>query len=361
MSRIRAFVILVILLFLVVPLAGCFGEPEDDDFIDTELEREGWDVTVEKLDGTTETRHVTSSPHDPDTDADGVQDFAEMNEKTDPRAPDTDGDGLLDGHDVVMDADDDRVEEWKGLGIRWQAVPGGAVSFFGERGNETVGHGGDPLDQDTDDDGVSDGDEVAGYEVVVNGESRTVTTLVRFADSDSDRLDDGVELRLGLDPSDKDTDRDGVIDSADIDPYRDVRLTFTVHDVRTEGNTQRVVLDVFGADTQRYRSGVLEVRDDGLQGAPVTAPLNPPDDTGSILEGRHNVTFLVQAYAVRSDGALAPLDLFSETTGEAALKGRVHAMDGTLLVGDEGPGAAWPDGGFSGAEGSIRLSFAPAD
>ncbi len=46
------------------------------------------------------TRQVTSDPTDPDTDGDGLDDRAELVNRTDPRNPDTDGDGLFDAEEV---------------------------------------------------------------------------------------------------------------------------------------------------------------------------------------------------------------------------------------------------------------------
>ncbi|MEX0863255.1 MAG: hypothetical protein WD269_00095, partial [Acidimicrobiia bacterium] len=65
-------------------------------------------------------------------------------------------------------------------------------------------HGTDPLDPDTDDDGLSDGDEVN-----VHG------TDPLDPDTDDDGLNDGLEVDLGLDPLNPDTDGDGIPDGQD--------------------------------------------------------------------------------------------------------------------------------------------------
>jgi hypothetical protein len=62
--------------------------------------------------------------------------------------------------------------------------------------------GTDPFDDDTDDDGLLDGPEVA------------LGTDPNETDSDSDGLDDGAEVALGTDPTDPDTDGDGVCDGS---------------------------------------------------------------------------------------------------------------------------------------------------
>lgn len=95
-----------------------------------------------------------TDPGDPDTDADGLEDGAEIADHgTDPLLADTDGDGLADGAEVNL-------------------------------------YGTDPNDIDTEDDGVSDGDEVNVY--ASNPLSR---------DTDADTFSDGLEVSQGTDPT----------------------------------------------------------------------------------------------------------------------------------------------------------------
>ena len=61
--------------------------------------------------------------------------------------------------------------------------------------------GSDPLDSDTDDDGLTDGDE-----------ANTHSTDPVDSDTDDDGLDDGEEIALGTSPTDPDEDDDGVCD-----------------------------------------------------------------------------------------------------------------------------------------------------
>ena len=64
----------------------------------------------------------------------------------------------------------------------------------------------DPLDQDTDDDGLLDGPEVNVYK-----------TNPKDSDTDDDELKDGLEVAYGTDPLDADTDNDGLPDGQDVD------------------------------------------------------------------------------------------------------------------------------------------------
>jgi cysteine-rich repeat protein len=148
-----------------------------------------------------------------DRDGDGIPDDIEDLIGTDPDDPDTDGDGLSDGEEVA-----------------------GSDPFVYDLGTDT-----DPLDADTDDDGISDGDEVRG-----TGPLDGVATNPLDCDTDDDGLCDGLEVGVtepvppgvsdeGIpfagtdttiwqrdedpttttDPLDDDTDDDGLIDGTE--------------------------------------------------------------------------------------------------------------------------------------------------
>ena len=110
-----------------------------------------------------------------DTDEDGLEDYAERTTYgTDPYVDDTDGDGLLDG--------------------------------------DEVGRGTDPNDADTDDGDASDGAEVlVDHTDPLNGSDDVQ------ADSDGDGLTDSAEAVIGTDPHNPDTDGGGVNDGAEVD------------------------------------------------------------------------------------------------------------------------------------------------
>jgi hypothetical protein len=127
---------------------------------------------------------------DPDDDGDGLTNSREAELNTDPALTDTDEDGLTDGQEVL------------------------------ETGTA-------PLAPDSDGDGVLDGDEVAqGTDPLDGGvaapvveepaavveEAPVVDPAVTVGDSDGDGLEDAIELELGTDPFAIDTDLDGVSD-----------------------------------------------------------------------------------------------------------------------------------------------------
>ena len=132
-----------------------------------------------------------------DDDDDGLSNAAEDDAGTDPNLADTDEDGLTDGEEIA------------------------------EIGTS-------PLSADTDSDGVLDGDEVAQGSNPLDGlagapaeEGATVDetpateptpagAVAAPGDSDGDGLEDVIEVELGTDPADLDTDDDG---STDGDEY----------------------------------------------------------------------------------------------------------------------------------------------
>lgn len=117
-----------------------------------------------------------------DDDADGLTTLGEFLARTDPLINDTDNDALLDGYEVAVTNTD-------------------------------------PTDADTDDDGLLDGEELAG----------PTFTNPRIADTDNDGLDDGVEIggftitingvvfaNIMTDPNVRDTDSDGLLDGDEV-------------------------------------------------------------------------------------------------------------------------------------------------
>ncbi|NHI94235.1 MAG: hypothetical protein EAX96_17215 [Candidatus Lokiarchaeota archaeon] len=113
-----------------------------------------------------------------DTDSDGLNDRYELEIGTDPQCPDTDEDSLLDGHEAI--------------------------------------YGANATDGDTDDDGIFDFLEVAGWAISFNYCNQVFEMRV-FSDptnndTDSDGVDDGTEYWSGLNPRSSDTNGDGTKD-----------------------------------------------------------------------------------------------------------------------------------------------------
>ncbi len=203
-----------------------------------------------------EEKRIGTDPLNPDTDGDGLKDGEEVKVyKTDPLNPDTDGDRLRDGDEVFRyktnpldpDTDDDGLDDgyevltpyqvnrapdglfWGGLrGLNFEnlldltGAPSPArrpaVTQFASLGGglrspavqDPTGSTTDPLNPDTDGDGLNDGDEVRNYR-----------THPLKRDTDGDGLTDGDEVRSRqTDPLRPDTDGDDLSDGDEVLRYR---------------------------------------------------------------------------------------------------------------------------------------------
>ncbi|MDZ7706934.1 MAG: hypothetical protein U5J97_03370 [Trueperaceae bacterium] len=104
---------------------------------------------------------------------------------TNPLDPDTDGDGLSDGFELTLGSNP-QVDD--------------AADFI-----------------DTDQDGLSDTDETSNCDIAVNGATRNACSSKYEPDTDGDGLPDLLERRLGTDPQRADTDGDNLSDFDEVD------------------------------------------------------------------------------------------------------------------------------------------------
>jgi hypothetical protein len=147
-----------------------------------------------------------TDPNLADTDEDGLTDGEEINViGTSPLSADTDSDGVLDGDEVAQGSDPldglaaAPTEETPAIeeGPAEEPTPASAVAAPGDSDGDgledaiEVELGTDPADLDTDDDGLTDGDEYYIYQ-----------TGTRNPDSDGDGVVDGEETANGTDPND---------------------------------------------------------------------------------------------------------------------------------------------------------------
>jgi hypothetical protein len=222
-----------------LPGDAIFGGDLDKDGLTDVLEGVGWTVQVTDGAGVTSTRSVFSNPNLPDTDLDGLPDFAERNMPcripptcgaggtcsnddtracvtasdcenicpTDPTRVDTDGDGISDFDELSAD-------QFTALERFNNFFPGYHVD-----GSTSKKYGTDPTRVDTDGDGLSDSFELfVGWTVVRDdGSVEQVFSDPTKLDTDADGLPDNEELVHRTDPRAPDTDGDGRLDGLEVE------------------------------------------------------------------------------------------------------------------------------------------------
>ena len=165
-----------------------------------------------------------------DADGDGISDNWEEFLGSDPLNPDTDGDGLTDGDEVFIHGTDLTLADTDGDGVDdpteiadgtdpWDGCDpdplSGACDADGDglTADEEAAAGTDPANPDTDADGIDDGQEYT------DGSDPTDTCdpdpSVDACDRDGDGLENFLEEIIGTDPTNPDTDEDGVTDGDD--------------------------------------------------------------------------------------------------------------------------------------------------
>ncbi|MBD5485378.1 MAG: VWA domain-containing protein [Lachnospiraceae bacterium] len=167
-------------------------ENETDDDDKEENETDYYEKIAEVM------QRYDESTYSLDTDGDGLRDCEEEIIGTDLNVSDTDGDSLSDYDEVYKTYTDPLVFD--------SAVPGCSDGEADSDGDGVlniveVELGINPLSADTDDDGISDSDEINIY--------GTNPVLI---DTDGDGIEDKHELMLGFDPLKKDSDDDGIED-----------------------------------------------------------------------------------------------------------------------------------------------------
>jgi len=200
-------------------------------------------------------KELGTDPKKADTDGDGLNDGAEVNQyKTNPLKADTDGDSLNDGAEVNQYNTDPLKADTDGDGLN----DGAEVNQY-----KTY-----PLNADTDGDGLNDGAEVNQYK-----------TDPLKADTDGDGLNDGAEVQYKSDPLKADTDGDGLSDGAEVNQYKtDPAKADTDADGLSDGD-----------EVNKYKTDPVKIdtdsggANDGAEVKIGTNPLDPKDDVTSTI------------------------------------------------------------------------------
>jgi len=192
---------------------------------------------------------------DLDSDNDGLSDSDEIIYGTNPDNNDTDGDGLLDGEEIYIYDSNVTNPDSDGDGL----LDGDEVNIYGT----------DVSNPDTDNDGLADGEEVHRYQ-----------TNPRNSDTDGDCLLDSFEiLNYETNASNADTDGDRINDGIEI--YSDTPGQFDtscidVPETLAEGHNPSPVID--------------NIPDDGTDVINALDPNNDSDGDGQVNSRENNCT-----------------------------------------------------------------------
>ena len=160
-----------------------------------------------------------TDPTDADSDDDGVLDGDELE-----YALDTDGDGLINAWDP--DSDNDGLLDGTELGLGCDH-PHTIAAMGACRPDADPETTTDPLSADSDNSGATDGSEDADLDGQVDaGETDPNDQLDddSVADTDMDGLGNALEATLGSNPSDADSDDDGLLDGLEPNPSTDTDM-----------------------------------------------------------------------------------------------------------------------------------------
>jgi beta propeller repeat protein len=206
---------------------------------------------------------IGSDPWDRDSDDDGVFDGDESIEGTNPSIidPDSDDDGLSDGTELGITEPITSDGKIKGTDTTATYPSSSKKTFVPDEDPSTQT---DPMDSDTDDDGLSDGDDEDNN---FNGKVDSGEADPRDKDTDDDGVIDGDE-----DDWDTDSDLDGDINVLDHDSDGD-----GIFDGTEKGITNSMITD----DTDPENNHFIPDANPDL----TTYPTNPDSDGDNIKDG----------------------------------------------------------------------------
>jgi len=258
------------------PTAG--NGADDTDAVNVDTDGDGLSDDLEIF--------IGSDPNDADSDDDGVPDGLEPNPTDDNDGDgvpnvldvDSDNDGLYDGTELGFDCNDPDTDP----GPPSHCIPDGDMGA-------TVTSA---LLKDTDGGGVSDGSEDTNLDGVPDAgelDPNDPNDDVNVVDTDGDGLSDDLEIFLGSDPNDADTDDDGTLDGDEPNPADD-----------NDGDGLINILDVDSDDDGLYDGTEMgfpcndpptdpgppsHCIPDGDMGATVTSALLKDTDGGGVSDG----------------------------------------------------------------------------
>jgi hypothetical protein len=238
---------------------------------------------TELTDGTDPTTGNEDDDAAADPDEDGLSNAQEAVLGTDPDDADTDNDGLSDGKEVDFDGsldtgdsdpldadtDDDGLKD--------------GAEVLGADGTENSGDETSPVNGDSDNDGLKDGMELGVTALVAGGSSDENSVSYDGTDDNSDNYVVDAHPASKTDPTKQDSDGDGINDG-DEDTNADGNATFTLGGTGTDGSGETDA-SIADTDGDGLKDGD-ELNGTGqLASYGATSPLDTDSDDGGSEDG----------------------------------------------------------------------------
>ncbi|MEZ4443459.1 MAG: MYXO-CTERM sorting domain-containing protein [Polyangiaceae bacterium] len=227
--------------------------------------------------------YLGTDPNDADSDDDGLLDGEEHNPQSD-----TDGDGLINPLDP--DSDDDALfdgtEEGKNCEHPDTNTAAGHCRADADPSSTTFS-----LVPDSDHGGASDGSEDCNLDGAVDPmetDPNDAGDDAGIVDSDADGLSDCVELTIGTNPNDADSDDDGLLDGQEHNPADDTDGDGLINALDADSDDDGLfdgTEDGKGCDDPATDPNAGHCIPDGDGGATTTSPLDPDTDDGGVSDG----------------------------------------------------------------------------
>lgn len=208
-----------------------------------------------------------------DNDSDGLSNYYELLLGTDPNEADTDGDGLTDYEEFILVGTDPTLRD-----TDHNEIEDGQEDFDDDGLNslEEMKYGTNVFNKDTDNDGLSDKDEIFTY-----------FTDPLIIDTDGDGLSDYEDVALNFNPKNPDTDKNGILDgdekvyqtySKQIDNMNNPGITCVEIGMECDGliENKAVIIDTYNIDM--LSSNVV-----GLIGVPVEVSVDADFTTANLV------------------------------------------------------------------------------
>lgn len=241
------------------------------------------------------------NPNLADSDYDGLSDGAEVAYHTDPLSPDTDGDGVNDGDEIILLTDPLVADQPASIvptspnADQLTDTDGDGITDVNDTDDDNDGLsdelevvlGTNPLNPDSDGNGVTDGAQYQDHQIVlvnpVVPDTTTPTSVSAPVDGDADG--DGIQ-----DSIDTDADGDGITDVVEVAQGSDPLVVTDPTDTDWDSDGISNPIEVTSGTDQSNPDTDGDSLDDGDEALHGTDPLNNDTDSDGVSDGQEITT-----------------------------------------------------------------------